>query len=97
MALSAVPRRGILSIVSMDPHLRDLESLVNAMPLPTAAERERDALITRLACALEDMSETLPADHRVRRDAVGWKDRADLEQLLDVWEAGRFAARRAAG
>jgi hypothetical protein len=84
-------------VATDDRRLHELKNLVDAMPLPTAAERAREALITRLACALEDMSETLPADHRVRRDAVGWRDRPDVERLLDVWEAGRYAARRAAG
>jgi hypothetical protein len=83
-------------VPTTDP-LHELERFIDALPLPTAAERAREALIARLACALEDMSETLPADHRVRREAMGWRDRPDLEQLLEVWEAGRYAARRAAG
>jgi hypothetical protein len=83
--------------VATDPQTQELESLIDAMPLPTADERAREALTFRLACALEDMNETLPEDHRVRREAIGWRDRADLEQLLDVWEAGRYAASRAAG
>lgn len=76
---------------------RNVEDIVEAMPLPSDAERTRAALIRRLACALEDMSETLPSDHPVRREAIGWKDRDDLEHLLDVWEAGRHGARRATG
>jgi hypothetical protein len=85
-------------MVTADPNLSaELKILIEDMPLPTEAERTREALITRLGCALEDMCETLPEDHRVRREAIGWKDRADLEQLLDAWEAGRFAAQRAAG
>ena len=76
---------------------RQLENLIEAMPFPTEADRKRDALIGRLARALEDMSETLPPDHPVRLEAVDWKDREDFEHLLDVWEAGRYAARRAAG
>ena len=66
------------------------------MLLPTEADRKRDALIGRLASALEDMSETHRADHAVRLQAVGWKDREDFEHLLDVWETGRYATRRGA-
>ena len=84
-------------MATADPPFHELENLVNALPLPTPAEQEREGLTLRLACALEDMSDTLPEDHRVRREAIDWKDRADLEQLLDVWEAGRYAASRAAG
>jgi len=84
-------------VVTTDPRFQQLEKLIDELPLPTPAERLREALIARLARALEDMNETLPVDHRVRRDAIGWTARADLEQLLDVWEAGRYAARRAAG
>jgi hypothetical protein len=76
-------------VSTTDPLLHELEMFIDALPLPTAVEGAREALIARLARALEDMSETLPADHRVRRDAMGWKDRRDLEQLLEVWEAGR--------
>lgn len=75
----------------------DLSDIIEKMPLPTEADRKRESLIGRLACALEDMSEALPADHPVRREALGWKDREDFEHLLDVWEAGRYAGSRAAG
>ncbi|MFO0762245.1 MAG: hypothetical protein U0359_37745 [Byssovorax sp.] len=77
--------------------IAELETMIKEMPLPTEAERKRDALIFRLACVLEDMSETLPEDHPVRREAIRWKDRENLEQLLDAWEAGRYAALRATG
>ena len=69
-----------------------LEAVIREMPLPTEAERKREALVGRLASALEDMGETLPAEHPVRRSAIHWKDREDFEQLLDAWEAGRYPA-----
>lgn len=74
-----------------------VEQIVDSMRLPTAAERRREALVHRLACALEDMADLLPADDPVRVEAATWKGRTDLEHLLDVWEAGVRAGQRAAG
>jgi hypothetical protein len=63
--------------------------LVDDLPVPTDEDRRRGALICRLAAVLEEMAET--ADPRLP-EALGWRNRADLERLLDGWEAGRHGA-----
>jgi hypothetical protein len=61
----------------------DLMRSIDALPLPTEDERRRADLITRLACALEEMAET---NDPLLDQALGWKNQPDLAQRLDAWE-----------
>ena len=67
----------------MAPPLRLPES-----PPQTECERKRSALLCRLAGALEDMRVRGIGVSQLGEDPIAWKDRPDLERLLDVWEAG---------
>jgi hypothetical protein len=66
-------------------------------PPSTAAQRTRSALLCRLAGALEDMSARGLGPSDLGEDPVAWKDREDLERLLDTWEAGEHPAQRPRG
>ncbi len=57
-------------------------------PPETADQLRRSALLCRLAGVLEDMRVRGLSAVDLGEDPVTWKDRADLDQLLDVWEAG---------
>lgn len=69
----------------LTPFFQGIIWLTLETPPTTEADRERSALLSRLADALE----VLPSGHPLVEEAVGWKDRPDLAELLDVWEAGR--------
>ena len=85
-----------MNLVTVDPAgaswLEGIRKLVGEMPRSTEQESRRGALLRRLAIALEEMSETLPPDHALLGEAVGWKDRADFEALLEAWESGGLPA-----
>jgi hypothetical protein len=66
-------------------------------PPQTDTQRTRSALLCRLAGALEDMSARGLGPFDLGEDPVAWKDREDLEGLLDSWEAGEHPAQRPRG
>ncbi len=81
------------------PSDMEQDSLLRAiaeMPLPTPEQRQRDSLIVRLACVLEEMAEKIP-DSPLIDEAMGWRSRLDFEQLLETWEAGLHPAQRTHG
>jgi hypothetical protein len=48
----------------------------------------------RLAGALEDMRARGLTVGQIGENPVTWKDRPDLEQLLDAWEEGEHPAQQ---
>jgi len=65
--------------------LDGMDALLAEIPPMTDEERRRDALMGRLACALEIMSDQGLDPARIDK-AIGWPLRHDFEQLLDAWE-----------
>jgi hypothetical protein len=63
-----------------------MTAMLAELPPMTEEERKRHALLGRLACALEVMSDE-GADRAIIEQAIGWRLRDDFEQLLDAWEA----------
>jgi hypothetical protein len=63
-------------------------------PPQTEDEQRRSALLSRLAGALEDMRVRGLGVNELGEDPVAWKDRPDLESLLDMWETGEHPAQQ---
>jgi hypothetical protein len=63
-------------------------------PPQTEDEQRRSALLARLAGALGDMRVRGLGVKELGEDPVAWKDRPDLESLLDAWERGEHPAQQ---
>jgi hypothetical protein len=72
----------------------DLLRHIASQPIPSAEEQKRRALVSRLACVLQEISEKFPGNTALVDAAMSWRSRPDFEQHLDEWEAGDHPALR---
>ena len=71
---------------------QDLLRHIAGQPIPSAEEQQRRALVSRLACVLQEIAEKFPGNTALVDEAMGWRSRPDFEQRLDEWEAGDHPA-----